>query len=398
MGSEKGPVSLSTILPINLSTLCKLAETNDMVSLWDSLEPWFRSKGYILYPRSSSGNVIYPSNEPVYTLNESPAKFPFAHSESRNPEDRSFFALFGLFAAVNVQRRDIVIKLLPHDYPELAIFKRLVSEPQCSDPLNLTIPVLDILTYSDEISFVIMPRWGDTPSVLFDGFDCLETAFEFALCMLKNLIVHRDIKLNNILINSYGGRRYNSHYHSFFASKKARFVLCDFSISMMFSSDTLPAERVCPASASEDGYFDFHPPDAANGETIYDPFAYDVACLGGLLCESIGYMTPLAPPLAPFLDGMITPDISTRYTAAEALEAFIQLKDSFDPTYLSNTRAPAPPTLGTYIWQSYDRWAGLPEEFVREHTAKRAPVRPRRKLQFLDDTSIFVEWNAPPVV
>lgn len=57
---------------------------------------------------------------------------------------------------------------------------------------------------------------------------------------------------------------------------------------MMFSSDTLPAERVCPASASEDGYFDFHPPDAANGETIYDPFAYDVACLGGLLCESIG--------------------------------------------------------------------------------------------------------------
>lgn len=45
---------------------------------------------------------------------------------------------------------------------------------------------------------------------------------------------------------------------------------------------------MCPALESEWGSPQYHPPDAANGDIMYDPFAYDVACLGGLFCEVLG--------------------------------------------------------------------------------------------------------------
>lgn len=71
---------------------------------------------------------------------------------------------------------------------------------------------------------------------------------------------------------------------------KAKFVLCDFSLSTMFPSDSDPSSRLCPAWESECGTFEYHPPDAFNPESEipYDPFTFDVACLGGMLCESIG--------------------------------------------------------------------------------------------------------------
>lgn len=49
--------------------------------------------------------------------------------------------------------------MLPSDNPELDIFRHIISEPQRSDPLNLTIPVLELLHSNDEYSFVIMPRY-----------------------------------------------------------------------------------------------------------------------------------------------------------------------------------------------------------------------------------------------
>lgn len=84
----------------------------------------------------------------------------------------------------------------------------------------------------------------------------------------------------------------------FLASGKAKFVLCDFNLSIRFPPDTPPEARVLPALESEYGSSEFHPPDAANGETVYDPFAYDVACLGGLLCEVIGVRTGSIKSLA----------------------------------------------------------------------------------------------------
>lgn len=94
-----------------------------------------------------------------------------------------------------------MIKVLSTEGDETDILKHLMSEPQCSDPLNTTIPILDVLTFDDRYSFLVMPRsvnranspftmliqvrWGPTDPLLDTGFDCLGTAFEYALCLLK---------------------------------------------------------------------------------------------------------------------------------------------------------------------------------------------------------------------
>lgn len=98
-------------------------------------------------------------------------------------------------------------------------------------------------------------------------------------------------------------------------------------------------------------------------------------------------MTSLVPPLAPFLDRLITPDISTRYSADQALQAFVTLKRDMDPRFLSSTPAPPPLEWGK-AWQDHDRWAGLPVDFIRRHMALHKPVRPKKKVQYVRDGEI----------
>lgn len=59
---------------------------------------------------------------------------------------------------MNSLRRDVVIKLLYRNSSERLIFNLLASEPIRSDPLNFTVPVIEILKYDEEFSFVVMPR------------------------------------------------------------------------------------------------------------------------------------------------------------------------------------------------------------------------------------------------
>lgn len=107
------------------------------------------------------------------------------------------------------------------------------------------------------------------------------------------------------------------------------------------------------------------------------------------------YLTPLVPPLAPFLDRMISSDIPYRYSAAEALKAFTAIMENLTPKRLS-VPVPLPPHRDSNIpWQSQDRWAGLPEAFVRKHARVRPPVKPRRKVQLFDGSSYFVDWDTP---
>ncbi|CAL1698386.1 unnamed protein product [Somion occarium] len=292
--------------------------------------------------------------------------------------------------------------MLPSDNPELDIFRHIISEPQRSDPLNLTIPVLELLHYNDEYSFVIMPRWGNADSLDQCGFDSLRTAFDFVISLLKvltflhnHLIAYRDFKLSNVLVNTYFNNEFSFDYRPFLASKRAKFALCDFNLSVRFPPDTPPSARMCLALESECGSPQYHPPDAANGDIMHDPFAYDVACLGGLFCEVLGYLTPLppplAPPLAPFLDRMITPDVSSRYTAPQALAAFTALTERFSAKYLSKPIPQPPQEEEPLPWQSRDRWAGLPDAFIKKHTRIRPPVRPRRKVPQFEGRSYFVD-------
>lgn len=114
------------------------------------------------------------------------------------------------------------------------------------------------------------------------------------------------------------------------------------------------------------------------------------------------HITALVPPLAPFFDNMITPDISARYTAEDALHALTELKAKVAPKCLAAhvPRPPVGPFASPYRpWQSYNRWAGLPLSFVAHCTSRKPLVRPTRKRWGHDWIPYFEEFpldHGPP--
>ena len=88
------------------------------------------------------------------------------------------------------------------------------------------------------------------------------------------------------------------------------------------------------------------------------------------------HWTPTIPFLAPLLDGMITRNVSARFTAADALafleDQYAELDDEqrhrMEPkvnweTYDSN-------------YETHDRWTGLPPDLVRKWSHLREPKLP----------------------
>ncbi|KAK7684497.1 hypothetical protein QCA50_012444 [Cerrena zonata] len=372
---------------------------------WNNLQPWFLARGYRLHPHYGLVS-LNPHELQLYDIADNPVDPSSLYSHVASKEACSRFLYppqFYLNAATSNLRRDVMIKFFPTESNERTISEYLKDERHRLDPLNRTISVLDVFTLDSRLSFSIMPRWGPAAFVKYDGFDTVGTALHYADCLLKalaflhkNMIVHRDLRPANVLVNFYDyGETHPETCRAFFATGQARFVLCDFGLSHMFPPDTPPELRLRPAEESEWGTYEYHLADLESGDSMYDPFAYDVGCLGGLLCEIIGYLTPLVPPLAPFLDRMIGPDIPSRISASDAVRDFNRLIEQMDASSMQMCAISPPKWTFDYVWQGHDRWADLPESFIRE--VNKAPVRPRRKIQG-PQGSYFVDWNATDFV
>ncbi|KAF8526772.1 hypothetical protein JB92DRAFT_3227442 [Gautieria morchelliformis] len=65
---------------------------------------------------------------------------------------------------------------------------------------------------------------------------------------------------------------------------------------------------------------------------------------------------------APLMDRMTTRDISRRFTASQALEF---LESFASELTLEQLEFPAPPWNHGHPYDKYDRWAGLPDTFIR---------------------------------
>jgi hypothetical protein len=63
---------------------------------------------------------------------------------------------------------------------------------------------------------------------------------------------------------------------------KIVYVLVDFNISIQFLQSLTPAERYLPPEFSWCGPY-AQPADTEQGELDYDPFVFDVGCLGVLV-------------------------------------------------------------------------------------------------------------------
>ena len=78
--------------------------------------------------------------------------------------------------------------------------------------------------------------------------------------------------------------------------------------------------------------------------------------------------------LAPFLDRLITRDVSKRFTAEQALQF---LEDEVLPNTTEEQMAVKErpeDTCHTLTYEYYDRWEGLSEEFQRRWAAYREPL------------------------
>jgi hypothetical protein len=81
------------------------------------------------------------------------------------------------------------------------------------------------------------------------------------------------------------------------------------------------------------------------------------------------HLTPQIPMLAPFLDRMVTRDISLRFNATEALEFFEMILPGV-PDNVMDLVYPEKSVASDYEW---DRWQGLPVDFIKEWEGYREP-------------------------
>ncbi|KAH7887236.1 hypothetical protein F5I97DRAFT_2056348 [Phlebopus sp. FC_14] len=305
--------------------------------------------------------------------------------------------------AQDYQHRHVALKLTKEGSVEYEAYRRLSQEKSLyvSDLVEFgcVMPPLDFVDLGDGWWFVVMPRWGDC--ALIPWFGSIREVLHFIRSCLKglsvlhkHLIIHRDIKSSNILVNHFAqGNGFEKDDLRPILRKTGRlsYALMDFDWSIVFPLDSKPSDRRLPASESFIWFCSFAN-DTAQGELDYDPFVFDVGSLGMFFCEqfqvctcyyllSFYSVTPrttqhlsnMVPMLAPFLDRMITRDLPTRFTATEALSFFDDyVVPSVGPTRLDI----CPPSHDTDERQKpevYDRWAGLDADFVEIWAAYRLP-------------------------
>ncbi|KAF7760601.1 hypothetical protein Agabi119p4_11277 [Agaricus bisporus var. burnettii] len=363
------------------------ADLNERIAFWDSpstLE-WFRQRGYTLYVRNelAEGQPWY--SEPALAcehLREMHYPYPYYGSEENSKTPLRALDLSGKIAYAQETRdpsHHVAIKLIVTDSEEHRILQFLQSKGVEILKENCLIPVLDILL-NGPFSFAVMPRWGDM--VHFPERGPIRSVIRIMHSMLKalvflheNNILHRDIKLDNALISHFADDATNYMDHSVRKrlqwSNELNYCLFDFDISMMLPADTDRTQCRLSYKLSWDGT-GYQPHDTVQGEFDYNPFAYDVGTLGRVLCMRYQHLTPQIPMLAPFLDRMVTRNIPLRFNAAEALQFFEAMlpeipENVLNAVYHEKTKA------SDYEW---DRWEGLPPDFIKKWEAYREPPVP----------------------
>ncbi|GJJ07951.1 hypothetical protein Clacol_002158 [Clathrus columnatus] len=278
----------------------------------------------------------------------------------------------------DVQGRHIAIKKLRNadETDEIHIYQLLLEKKEVLVE-NGILPIIDVLEYDGQY-FAVMPRWGDDP--FFSIPTSIGNVLHYIRCLLKainflhsNRIVHRDLKENNILVNHFGTHGRISHNlmrPKLLSEGRLMYGLFDFDLALM-----LPSTECCLPSRQSFFVMSIGVPfDTSHGELDYDPYKFEMGCLGIVLCQMFQHCIPFAHFLAPFLDRLITDRLELRLTAKEALAFFEEMHAKLTPEQLA-VKAPIYTLHGYPPWQpdKYDRWKGLPDEFIAEWGHFKAP-------------------------
>ncbi|KAH8092586.1 kinase-like domain-containing protein [Cristinia sonorae] len=228
-----------------------------------------------------------------------------------------------------------------------------------------------------------MPRWGDLHLVeslckTYDDVVPVIRNFLKALVFLHHhRIIHRDIQPRNTLVNHFTYaplQRVLARSVRLKHRRQLQCVIMDFNISIIAPPSADLRSYRLPYTTSFAGAY-LQPPDVHQGEFEYNPFAFDVAAMGILLCHYFQHMSQKVPILAPLLDWMTTRDISHRCTAEEAL-AFFERLVAEHPVSHERILSEHYDRIGEGH-ETCNRWKGLPEDFVKKWSKYRKPPVPR---------------------
>ncbi|KAJ3498913.1 hypothetical protein NMY22_g19557 [Coprinellus aureogranulatus] len=179
-------------------------------------------------------------------------------------------------------------------------------------------------------------------------------------------IVHRDISLKNVLMNHYCNIGYYAPRRELRSSGHLCYATIDFDIA----STLAVHDWKTPQPNDTD-------PDDPN--STYDPFAFDVGCMGIVFLLTLDYVkgyTAEIPFLAPLLDNMTTKDVPRRFTAGEALLFFeTHLKE----TPIEALMKPYSSDIPTGSYEEYDRWSAIPSALAQHWAEYREPLHPSRQ-------------------
>ncbi|KAK0205927.1 hypothetical protein DFS33DRAFT_1381005 [Desarmillaria ectypa] len=346
---------------------------DQQMEFWESCRTLLLSRGYHLY-KPASGPCHEFMSIPTLPSSSGPVQFPCAYSEAKARVDSARDPFMGacnrsmVFYAQDSEGRHVVLKHVCGNSQEYRILRFLQSQGVGAMEENCIMPVLELIEHEENGLL-----WG---FVSHNPLYRVEDILHYMFCLLKDITALNSLT-NHIeahpsrTVIALGGRQY------LLDRGLVKYAMFDFDLSIRVPENV----RLLPASYTWITVGPW-PHDAAQGEHTYDPFAYDVALLGIAFCHEFQHLTQLVPMLAPFFDFMVTGNLSRRFTAAPAL-AF--LCDNWKEFIFSSQSLPYDPEGEgrCYLrWDKYDRWVGLPDDFVRKWGSLREPP-PARKTRFL---------------
>ncbi|KAF6744608.1 kinase-like domain-containing protein [Ephemerocybe angulata] len=169
---------------------------------------------------------------------------------------------------------------------------------ETSDPRNPAIPIIEVLEPPDapEISLLVTPQNRNWNSPRFgtvgEVVDFLGQIIEGFRFLHENLIAHRDIKSQNILMEASALSKEHFHFFRAYASvdwKKTltfttrteghpRYYIIDFGLSRRYDGTQDPPYEITPMYGT-----DTTVPEFRNLDEPHNPFPIDVYCLGNMI-------------------------------------------------------------------------------------------------------------------
>ncbi|RDB26629.1 hypothetical protein Hypma_005525 [Hypsizygus marmoreus] len=293
---------------------------------WRFLGPFFASRGYMPYVSRPEHTLLdlFPAPSQQDSKDTTEPMFPFARRGYTSDDDARFdFTSLRVWPARDKAGRDVVIKLIsgPEPSMELRIFQWLNRPEARSDPRNISIPVLDHISYNG-LQFIVMPRWDlafehpfYTVAELMHAIDSLLEGVDF---LHENRIAHCDLLVQNTGLNitigpETGGGRYVRD------PAVAMYTIIDFGASFMYPRD-IALEEAVPLALSK------------NGDE--NPFDVDARHLGNLFSRWIKPAKLLVPGIHPILQDMMIKSPGKCITVRQALERFREFRSSLSPAQL----------------------------------------------------------------